>query len=203
MSVQLAGLLGISTLPRKTYSADGAISREPQIAVLNGADASAEMTLADPGEELIGKFLLIYASSVANTVNVDFTDRSADPRTVVFSRVNEPLLLFGLTADLWQVVIGPGETAITQTYSTADATHAARTAADLTEDGGAIGGTNDGDLPALTGTPSGTDAAIITALIASVREIAVMLNALRADQVDTAQVLNSVVDALQAQGALR
>lgn len=48
----------------------------------------------------------------------------------------------------------------------------------LTEDSGAIGGTNDGDLPALTGSPAGTDAAIITALIASVRELATRVNAL-------------------------
>jgi hypothetical protein len=43
-------------------------------------------------------------------------------------------------------------TALTQTYSTADATHAARTAAALTEGAGAIGGTSDGDLPSLTAT---------------------------------------------------
>src|SRR5690606_17914044 len=48
----------------------------------------------------------------------------------------------------------------------------------LTENGGAIGGTNDGDLPALTGTASGTDAAIVTALQASVRELAAKVNAL-------------------------
>jgi hypothetical protein len=48
----------------------------------------------------------------------------------------------------------------------------------LTEDSGAIGGTNDGDLPALTGSPLGTDAAIITALIAAVRENAAKVNAL-------------------------
>jgi len=47
----------------------------------------------------------------------------------------------------------------------------------LTENSGAIGGTSDGDLPALTGTPAGTDAAIITALIAAVRENATKLNA--------------------------
>ena len=49
--------------------------------------------------------------------------------------------------------------------------------ADLTENSGAVGGTSDGDLPALTGSPAGTDAAIITALIASVRELTVRSNA--------------------------
>lgn len=48
----------------------------------------------------------------------------------------------------------------------------------LTEDSGAIGGTNDGDLPDLSGSPAGTDAAIITALIAAVRELATRVNAL-------------------------
>jgi hypothetical protein len=52
--------------------------------------------------------------------------------------------------------------------------------APLTENSGAIGGTNDGDLPALTGSPAGTDAAIITALIAAVREIAAKQNVLLA-----------------------
>ncbi|MEW5422660.1 DUF2190 family protein [Amorphus sp. 3PC139-8] len=51
--------------------------------------------------------------------------------------------------------------------------------ADLTEDGGAIGGTNDGDLPDVSGTASGTDAAIVTALQATVRELAAKQNELQ------------------------
>lgn len=46
--------------------------------------------------------------------------------------------------------------------------------ADLTEDGGAIGGTSDGDLPDLT-TPSAA------ANTASVRELATRINALQAE----------------------
>lgn len=52
--------------------------------------------------------------------------------------------------------------------------------ADLTENSGAIGGTNDGDLPDLSGSPAGTDAAFVTALIAAVRELAADNNALKA-----------------------
>jgi hypothetical protein len=170
--------------------------------------------------------------------------------------------------------------ASTQTYADADGTHAARTSAALTENSGAIGGTNDGDLPDMSQTSSTltdnsggsadatlaavtaaatitdnsggvdpgddiiaaittggnvgadipaavaqlaakqntTSAAVTAAMnnfadlaaqvnalvsemttaIAAVRENAAMLNALRADHIDTAEFLNDTVDKLQA-----
>lgn len=197
MTGLLAAALGISPLPRKTYSADGAVSLEPQIAILNGADANAQMSLAAPGDAMVGKFLVLYASSVANTVDLDLTD-AGGARTITFVRTNDPVIVLGLTSTVWMVVKAPVGGTLTQTYATANATHAARTAADLTENSSAIGGTNDGDIPALV-DPAGDSGASV---IAGIRENATMINALRADQVDTAQFLNSLVDELQARGVI-
>lgn len=61
----------------------------------------------------------------------------------------------------------------------------------LTENGGAIGGTNDGNLPDLSGSPAGTDAAFITALIAAVRELAAKQNAVIAAAKTAKQMASS------------
>jgi hypothetical protein len=102
---------------------------------------------------------------------------------------------------------------ITQTFSTAEATHAARTAATLTDnsDGSATPDlTIDliADIALSTGDTY-TDAAVNTAVNAlvddtanAVEELAAELNDVIDDQLDTASVLNSVVDALQAHGIL-
>lgn len=80
----------------------------------------------------------------------------------------------------------------TQTYSTADRTHAAPTATALTVADGA--GTNDGTIPAIT-----NNATTITA----VQELAAAINALIVDLADTKQLVNSVIDDLQAVGIVR
>ena len=79
--------------------------------------------------------------------------------------------------------------AYTQTFSTADKTHAARTATTLTVADGA--GTNDGTIGTITADAS---------VIAAVQELAAAVNALIVDLADTASVVNSVVDDLQALG---
>lgn len=91
--------------------------------------------------------------------------------------------------------------ALTQTYSTADSTHAARTAAALTENSGAIGGTQDGDFATLSLAWDGsTDptAAEGNLLIDAIRECADQINNLVADQADTAQFVNTIAYGLQA-----
>lgn len=66
----------------------------------------------------------------------------------------------------------------TQASHIADpAAMAALTSAAITENGGAIGGTNDGNMPALV-DPSGDAGASV---IAAIRELAVALNEVRAD----------------------
>lgn len=79
--------------------------------------------------------------------------------------------------------------AYTQTYATADRTHANPTAAALTVSDGV--GTNDGTIAAITADAS---------VIAAVQELADQINKLIADQADTKQLVNSVIDDLQALG---
>lgn len=110
---------------------------------------------------------------------------------------------------------------IVQTFSTADATHAARTAsapaaataAALTVADGA--GTNDGTIAAITNAAN-AGSADVGPVIAAIQELADQVNKLIvdvadirtkfgqdiADLADTASVLNSVTDALQSRGIL-
>lgn len=85
--------------------------------------------------------------------------------------------------NLWYEVGHAGaRTTFTQTYATADATHAARLATAV----------------ATTGASQSTPFGYTTA--AQADDIITQLNNLRTDQLDTAQVVNSVIDALQALG---
>ena len=79
--------------------------------------------------------------------------------------------------------------AYTQTFSTADKTHAARTSTAITDNGG--GGAADGTIAAITGDQTVKDA---------LTELATAINAVRADLADTAALVNSIVDDLQALG---
>ena len=99
---------------------------------------------------------------------------------------------------------------ITQTFATTSSTHAARTAATLTDNGGgaAANGTIDAiaDIALSTGDTY-TDSAVNTAVNAlvtdtkdAVKELSDQINKLIADQVNSAQVLNLVIDDLQALG---
>lgn len=80
-------------------------------------------------------------------------------------------------------------TAYTQTYATADKTHANPTAATLTMADGA--GTNDNTLGAIT-----ADASVIAAF----QEVVDEINKAIADVADLKQLVNSVIDDLQALG---
>jgi hypothetical protein len=79
--------------------------------------------------------------------------------------------------------------AYTQTFSTADRTHATRTSLGLTLADGV--GTNDGTIGAITGDAS---------VIAAVQELAAEIARVRADLADTAAVLNALVDDHQSLG---
>jgi len=87
---------------------------------------------------------------------------------------------------------GTQRSAYTQTYSTADKTHAAPTAATLTVTDGA--GTNDNTIGAITADAS---------VIAAVQELADEINKLVADLADVKQLVNSVIDDLQALGIVQ
>ncbi len=79
--------------------------------------------------------------------------------------------------------------AYTQTFSTADKTHAAATAATLTMADGA--GTNDNTIGAVTGDAS---------VIAAFQEVVDEVNKLIVDVADVKALVNSVIDDLQALG---
>jgi hypothetical protein len=79
--------------------------------------------------------------------------------------------------------------AYTQTFSTADRTHATRTSLGLTVTDGV--GTNDGTIGAITADAS---------VIAAVQELAAEILRVRADLADTAAVVNALVDDEQALG---
>lgn len=79
--------------------------------------------------------------------------------------------------------------AYTQTYSTADRTNAAPTAATLTAADGA--GTNDNTIGAITADAS---------VIAAVQEIVDEINKLIADVADNKQLINAIIDDLQEKG---
>lgn len=89
--------------------------------------------------------------------------------------------------------------AYTQTYSTADKTHAAPTAATLTDNSG--GGATDNTIGAIAGVDgTGSNAAGLTTTRDAIAELADEINKLVADMADVKQLVNSVIDDLQALG---
>ena len=99
---------------------------------------------------------------------------------------------YGSTLGFYGVAPATRPTAYTQTYSTADKTHANPTAAALTVTDGA--GTNDNTIGAITAAAS---------VIAAVQELADEINKLVTDLADVKQVVNSVIDDLQTLGLLQ
>ena len=90
----------------KTYTADGAIDLRPHRAELDGSSATAQMTLAAPGADLVGTLIIITAIDVSNTVDCDFT-RPSGAVTATFAAVGDTLILYGATATDWEVVTTP------------------------------------------------------------------------------------------------
>lgn len=87
--------------------------------------------------------------------------------------------------------IGPTGAAYTQTFATADRTHAARTAVALTDNSGGTASDTIPDVPAAYN--EATFANIVASLVRAI-------NRNRADALDTAELANAVVDDLQGQG---
>lgn len=86
--------------------------------------------------------------------------------------------------------------AYTQTYATADKTFAARTAAALTNN---TGGTISTTLAAITAGAAYTQADMV-AVKNALASLADQVNKQRTDDVDTASIVNSIIDDLQAYG---
>lgn len=201
MTALLAASIGWSSLPHRAYSADGAISKEAQVGTLDGTSATCQTTLAAPGAEMLDKRLMLYAIDVSNASDVEFTDQFGNSKTIAFLATYDALILYGVSSTRWLVEKAPASAtaAFTQTYATADATHGARTAAALTDNSGGTATTTLADVTEANNAGS-ADRVPTEDAIAS---LAAQCNALRVDQLDTAQFLNSLVDALQAQGIIR
>jgi hypothetical protein len=97
--------------------------------------------------------------------------------------------------------------AYTQLYATADRTHASRTAAALTDSVGGTVGTTVAAIPDPTDAPATADALrdeLVTAILPTIRNalssIIDQVNKGRADHLDTAQVVNALIDDAQLQG---
>ena len=104
MTAQLASKLGLSTLRRITYSADGALSVEPQHALLDASSANAQMTLADASTgNMVGKFLVIECEDASNTCDVDYND-AAGAQTETFTAAGQMLILLGTANGVWKKV---------------------------------------------------------------------------------------------------
>lgn len=114
-----------------------------------------------------------------------FATTNSSEAVTILSAATQKLGFFGATA----VVQG---TAYTQTYATADKTHAAPTATALTHT--AVGGTADGTL--VDCTSSYSEAAVEE----NFKEVATTINLLITDLADLKQLVNSVIDDLQAFG---
>lgn len=134
----------------------------------------------------------ITGATTFSTANVTITDvdviLSATTGTKIGTATTQKLGFFNATP-----VVQPS--AYTQTYSTADKTHANPTAASLTVADGA--GTPDGTIAAIaTGGASADQASVIEA----VQELADQINKIVVDHADTKALVNSVIDDLQALG---
>lgn len=127
------------------------------------------------------KTISIGAGNAVNTINIG--SHATPVNVITIGGTASTLGFYGVTP-----VVRPS--AYTQTYATADKTHAARTAttvttANLVDDGGVYSAT------------------WADTVVTMSNELKTDLNALEADQLDTAQLLNSLIDDLQAQGLIQ
>lgn len=169
-------------------------------------ESGATLTLAGTGATVLGGALTVagnasvtgnlavtgtsaFTGAVSMAAALTITDvnivLAATTGTSFGSATTQKLSFYGVTP-----IVQPS--GITQTYSTADGTHAARTAAALT----AGSGTADGTVDDVTGSHSQT------ILNNNFKECATQINALKVDADDTAALLNFVIDKLQALGLL-
>lgn len=162
----------------------------PAFQIVDSADAAGTpITLKLETERTGGKHI-VASRGVTTNFSVDSTD--GDTFIGGDAEIDGALNHDGTTVGFYGVAPATRPTAYTQTYSTADKTHAAPTAAALTVADGA--GTNDGTIGAITGDAS---------VIAAVQELADQINKLIVDHADTKQLVNSVIDDLQTLGLLQ
>lgn len=177
-----------NTKPVKALNAAGnatrtliALNASDQVVVGDVANANAMNFETATG----GSYLFRTNANTRVTIDVNGITL-ADNRMIVLGTASGSMLGTGATQKLgfWGATPGVRPSFILQTYATADKTHAARTATAVAT------------TAATQTTPYGYSTQ------AQADDIITQLNALRVDQLDTAQLLNAVIDDFQTMGLL-
>lgn len=180
-----------STKMKRTADADSRLTLDHSNGRLYLGDGTVAPTVYLQGEP--GYLSLVGGSVIFLEDNTrDIGTATYRPRDIYIgrnARIYGALDHDGTTVGFYGITPVTRPTAYTQTYSTADKTHAAPTAATLSMADGA--GTNDNTIGAIT-----ADASVIAAF----QELVDENNKLVADLADAKQLLNSVIDDLQALG---
>jgi hypothetical protein len=165
--------------------------------VVSGTTGTAEIRLTDnladalSIEEGSNDYLVFVTTNGSESVTVGQNLTMADGKNVVLNTTTGTKIGTATAQKLGfynaTPVVQP--TAYTQTYATADKTHANPTAATLSMADGA--GTNDNTIGAVTGDAS---------VIAAFQEVVDEINKLVADVADVKQAVNALIDDLQALG---
>lgn len=137
--------------------------------------------------------LAITGATVTFAAGTDIVLDGAGAGTKIGTATTQKLGFYNATP-----IVQPA--ALTQTYSTADATLGNLTAADLTDNsGGTSGGTT---IAAVVAADVDTTAAGLATTKNAVATLAAMVDKNTADHADLAQFVNSAVDKLQALGLI-
>ena len=159
--------------------------------------ATESWTSTANGSKIV--FLTTAATTTTTTLRFTIDENGltfADALNIVFNATTGTKIGTGATQKLafWNATPIVQPAAYTQTFATADRTHAARTATTLTDN---TAGTPTTTLEALGGAVYATDVAAIRNNFA---DLAAAVNAIIVDLADTASVVNSLVDDHQAVG---
>jgi hypothetical protein len=191
--------LGIGTTPVASHRLKTS-GGDVQI-LSGGATTNVQLELGRTGID--GALAVVgVAGQIAGTSQVgDVVLRAEDTLRVILGSNGQTSIIVGETGDAPTLgffgvtpVVRP--TALTQTYATSDATHAAPTSATLTNN---TGGSVSTTLAAITGGGAGCENATKNA----VASLADQVNKLRVDLIDLKDFVNAAVDQLQSLGALQ
>jgi hypothetical protein len=183
----------------------GTVTASKAVVVDSNKDASNFRNLGATGTITLSSGGDLAFSGTTGQNEVTLTDNLADALSVKIAAGNDFLVFdstnsaeklhvaanASMAIGFFAVTPAARASAYTQTYATADKTHAAPTAAALVVDDGP--GTNNGVIAAITDNAT---------TIAAVQELADQINKLVADMADVKQVVNSIIDDLQAYGLL-
>lgn len=177
--------------------------------------SNARTTAVNPGDmdvtgdlSILGGGNLIFTGATGQS-EINLTDNLADALSVNISGGNDFLLFKTTNAAEQLTILGDAAqklaffgaagqvqgTAYTQTFATADKTHANHTS--VTNTVGTLGGAADGAMETVGNTMAGD---VSGAIMNNFQELFVQGNAIRVDLDDLKRLVNSVIDDLQAFG---